>query len=98
MTHTIEQPGLHAHSWDPEHDLLKQFMVQKRIEQDKGWLGVVSFSDYGDAFDYIHAHSEKYPNSDLGVPGTDLAIYDGTYRVWDQFRDESWTFDDSQYR
>lgn len=86
MTHTKEQPGLHAHSWDPEHDLLKKYMVQKSLGEGRGWLGVASFSDYGDAYDYIHAAEAN----EYGY----VERYTGTYRVWDQFSNESWKFEE----
>ena len=41
MTHTIEQPGLHAHSWSPEFDLMKRWVLYKKTPS--GWLAVRSF-------------------------------------------------------
>lgn len=39
--HTTAQPGLHAHSWAPEHDLMKRFVVERRTPS--GWLAMASF-------------------------------------------------------
>ncbi len=37
------QTGLWAHSHDPEHDLMKRYVVE--IRTPSGWLGVKSFDD-----------------------------------------------------
>lgn len=88
MTHTIAQPGLHAHSWDPENDLMKQFVVQKRIEGDKGWNSLASFADYGLGFDYVYDRTPKVEEGQYQGMG----LYDGSFRIWDQFEDEYWVF------
>lgn len=51
MTHTVEQPGLHAHSWNPEDDLMKQYVVQRSLGEGKGWLAVSSFWEFNGAYD-----------------------------------------------
>lgn len=75
MTHTIEQPGLHAHSWNPETDLLKQFVVQKSLGENKGWLALSSFHDYEDAIDDMEDREG-------------ISAEPRDYRVWDQFENK----------
>jgi hypothetical protein len=50
--HTAAQPGLRGHSWDPENDLLKKFLVVRAIPGG-GWLGMASFHTDPEAQAYI---------------------------------------------
>lgn len=49
--HKASQPGLRGHSHDPEQDLMKQFVVWKKVKY--GWLGVKSYVDQGSAQHFI---------------------------------------------
>lgn len=62
--HTAEQPGLRAHSWNPESDLLKQFRVDRTRGPEQGWTGVASFATYDaawhDAWHREHRTQEEH--------------------------------------
>lgn len=77
MAHTIAQPGLHAHSWDPDTDLMKQFVVQRSLGEGKGWLSLASF----------HALFEAVGNEwDREAADIVNRTYQHrAYRIWDQF-------------
>jgi hypothetical protein len=38
--HTQSQPGLHAHSWDSDHDLMKRYVLERQTPS--GWLALKS--------------------------------------------------------
>lgn len=64
MTHTEAQPGLHAHSWRPEDDLMKQFTVWRRTLS--GWLAVESRDTLSEALSAVQkrrSHPEEYPGT-----------------------------------
>lgn len=48
--HTTEQPGLRGHSHDPENDLLKRFVVAKKVKH--GWLWLQTFNTMQEAGEY----------------------------------------------
>lgn len=51
--HTVAQPGLRGHSFNPDDNLLKQFRLDKEItnaDPDKShWLAIASFDDWDEA-------------------------------------------------
>ncbi len=47
LPHLADQPGLRAHSYDEESDLLKRFVVYAATPS--GWLGLESYHDQADA-------------------------------------------------
>lgn len=52
MTHTTAQPGLHDYSWRPADDLLKEWLVERSLGENRGWLAVASFDEYDEAEAY----------------------------------------------
>lgn len=52
MTHSKIQPGLHEHSWKPEDDLMKRYIVWKELPGG-GKLAVRSF--HGSLVAELHA-------------------------------------------
>lgn len=42
QAHTAAQPGLRGHSWNPDSDLLKRFIMERSM-LGGGWSGVASF-------------------------------------------------------
>lgn len=69
MTHTESQPGLHAHSWNPEFDLIKRFRVDQRVSakptrfskkpKPMGWLCRRSFESLDVAVWYAKSQIAK---------------------------------------
>lgn len=53
--HKASQPGLRGHSHDPEQDLMKQFVVWRKVPN--GWLGLYSFPTKEKAQLYISGQS-----------------------------------------
>ena len=63
--HTLEQPGLQSGSWDSENDLMKRFVVEITPEGGIGWLAILSFDNYTDAY-----------LSEVSIPFTRFRIWD----------------------
>jgi hypothetical protein len=84
MAHTVAQPGLHAHSWDAETDLMKKYVLE--VKTESGWLAVESHASRADALDAFVSSVNK------GID--DLLFIE--YRVYDQFSNEAvvWGPDD----
>lgn len=62
LGHKASQPGLRGHSHDPDQDLMKQFVVARKLPTG-GNLWVRSFNTFEDALDDIllgHPLAEKY--------------------------------------
>lgn len=55
LGHKADQPGLRGHSHDPENDLMKRFVVSKKVKH--GWLALKSYDDQPDANHYIAEQS-----------------------------------------
>ena len=47
--HTAEQPGLQTTSWDPENDLMKQFVIEINRPGQHGWLAMASSTKFWQA-------------------------------------------------
>ncbi len=77
MTHTTQQPGLHAHSWNPDTDLMDRYRLDRSLGENRGWLAIASFQ----TFDEVSADVIARRND-----GDFKA-----YRVFDQFADMSIT-------
>lgn len=60
MTHTTEQPGLHAHSWNPDDDLMKRFLVYEKTPMGY-WLAIKSFENYYAADEWLVFQHENDP-------------------------------------
>lgn len=62
--HTDTQPGLRGHSWDPEFDLLKQFVVGRNLPRG-GTLWLASFHTLQEAVDNMLARIDALPTEDV---------------------------------
>ena len=69
MAHTIEQPGLHAHSWNSETDLMKRWVVYTKTPGMLGRLALRSFDHFDEAW--------------KSLPETTNEFVDGFYRLVD---------------
>lgn len=65
------QPGLWAHSHDPETDLMKRYVVE--VKSPSGWVGVKSFDDTDSLAAWLWSGHESPTVLELSV-----------YRLFDQ--------------
>lgn len=49
QAHTQAQPGLRGHSWNPDTDLLKRYVLERSLGPERGWLALASFDVEEDA-------------------------------------------------
>lgn len=51
--HLTTNPGLRAHSVDPDNNLMKRFVVAYHPKGGFGWVESISFDSYVEAMDYL---------------------------------------------
>lgn len=71
------QPGLWAHSHDAEHDLMKEFIVYKRVAGLR--VGIASFDTSAKAWDFILSRHDalelwrNFTDAVIAAVGEDLS-------------------------
>ena len=86
LTHTKEQPGLHAHSWRPEDDLMKRYEVRVSTNPKFGFMAVSSFNHsenaVRDGYKRADAVKGKHVYSVFIVVDTQPGFRDNEECVW----------------
>ena len=73
--HTVAQPGLQSGSWDPETDLMKQYVVERN--DGHGWVALLSF------------HTREVSGQVRDARSMNDYTEGVRWRVWDQFKNET---------